>query len=156
MNENSRFFHDPSEPSFPVAGRGRFKSFLLGVLILFFGMVIGAAATLFVGHQMLSKALQPGHEMATHLTRGIERKLDLNDAQKIQVRKIVDARVAAFRGILGDVYPKILGQFELLHTEVGQLLTEEQKIKWEAHYEKIRENVLSHMPPSQVQKDRPE
>jgi adenylate kinase family enzyme len=119
-------------------------------------MVIGAGVALFAGHQMLSKALQPGHEMATHLTRRIERKLDLTDAQKIQVQKIVDERVAAFRGILGDVYPDILEQFELLRTEVGRLLTEEQKIKWEAHYRKIREKVLSHMPPSQVQKDKPE
>jgi LPS O-antigen subunit length determinant protein (WzzB/FepE family) len=148
MNENNRSILDPPEPSPPVARKGRYKSALLGVLILFFGMVIGAGVVLYAGHKVLYKALHPGHEMAEHLTRRIDRKLDLTDAQETQVRKIVNLRVAAFRGVLVEAYPEILEQFDLLRTDVEQLLTEEQAVKWKAHYQNIRKRILHNVPPS--------
>jgi adenylate kinase family enzyme len=88
--------------------------------------------------------------MAERITKHIDRDLDLTDEQRAQVAKIVARRVLAFRSILIDAYPRIKEQFQLLHDEVAPILTEEKKLKWEKHYEKMQKvmtRIQKRLPP---------
>jgi hypothetical protein len=118
--------------------RIRWKMVLLGVVILLCGMVIGAGITFHVGNVMIFRAMSPGSGMGEHITKRINRDLRLTDEQRSQVAKIVAHRVAAVKSILMDAYPRIKDQFELFHDEVTPLLTEEQRLKWERHYQKMQ------------------
>jgi len=114
------------------------KLVLLGLVILFCGMVIGAGITFHVGNVMMFHAITPGDEIAERVTKRIDRDLDLTDEQRPQVSEIVAHRVSAFKNILLDAYTRIKAQFELLHDEVAPILSEEQKLKWEKHYKKMQ------------------
>jgi hypothetical protein len=115
----------------------RWKLVLLGFLILFCGMVIGAGITFHAGSVMMFRAISPRGDMAERVTKHIDRDLDLTDEQRSQVARIVALRISAFRNIVIDAYGKTEEQFELLHDEVAPILTEEQKPKWEKHYKKL-------------------
>jgi hypothetical protein len=114
------------------------KSVLLGLVILFCGMVIGAGITFHAGPVMMFHAIRPGDEIAERVTKRIDRDLDLTDEQRSQVAKIVAHRISVFKSILTDAYTRIKEQFELLHDEVVPILSAEQKLKWEKHYKKMQ------------------
>jgi len=118
--------------------KSRWKLVLSGLVILFCGMVIGAGITFHAGHVMMFRTISPNGDMAERVTKHIDRDLDLTDEQRPQVAKIVTHRVSTFKNILIDAYAGIKEQFELLHDEVAPILTEEQKLKWEKHYERTQ------------------
>lgn len=122
----------------------RWKVILLGLVILFCGMIIGGGLTLHIGHLMIFHALNPGDEMASHISRRIDRKLDLTETQRSQVNQIVDRRVAAFKEILNEAYPQIQEQIQLMHDEVDRVLTEKQKVKWEEHIDNMKRRLERH------------
>ncbi len=139
---------DIGHPADAPARRRRLKTVLLGLAILFFGMIIGGGITLHIGHVMILHTLNPGDEMAEHIGRRIDRKLDLSADQRSRVDAIVRRRVAAFREILDDAYPRILEQIRLMHDEVARVLTEEQRMEWNAHVEEMRRRLERHKPSS--------
>ncbi len=128
-------------PSRPPKKR-RWKLLLLGLVILICGMVIGAGITFHAGHVLMFRAVSPGGEMAERVTRHINRDLDLTPEQRSQVAKIVAHRVSAFKDIFMDAYTRLKQQFELLHDEVAPVLSEEQKVKWEKHYNKMQKVMI--------------
>ncbi|MBI4596008.1 MAG: hypothetical protein HY730_06475 [Candidatus Tectomicrobia bacterium] len=138
MSEEKEIKEIPVNTPSQTPKKSRWKLVLLGLVILFCGMVIGAGITFHVGHVMIFHAISPNGEMAGRITKQIDRDLNLTDEQRSQVDKIVAHRVSAFGSILIEAYPKIKEQFELLHDEVAPILTEEQKLKWEKHYEKMQ------------------
>ena len=131
----------PLNPPTQTPKKRRWKLVLLGLIILFCGMIIGAGITFHIGNVMILHVLGPGDEMADRITKRIDRNLDLTDKQRSQVAEIVARRVSAFKRILFDVYPKVKEQFALLHDEIAPILTEEQKRKWEKHYERMQEGI---------------
>jgi hypothetical protein len=138
--------HDTKEkpmnsPSQTPKKRG-WKLILLGVVIFFCGMVIGAGITFHAGHLMMFRAMNPQGRLAERITKHIDRDLHLTGEQKDQVGKIVADRVSAFRTILMESYGKITEQFALLNDQVVPILTEEQKAKWEEHHRKMQ-NVIT-------------
>ncbi len=117
--------------------KSRWKLVFLGFAILLCGMVIGAGITFHAFRVMMSRAISPSSELAERITKHIDRDLDLTAEQRSQVAKVVAQRVSGFKSILMDAYDRIKEQFQLLHDEVAPILTEEQKLKWEKHYEKM-------------------
>ncbi len=138
MSEEKEIKESPVNTPPQTRKKNRWKSVLLGLVILFCGMVIGAGITFHAGNVMMFRAISPGGEMAERVTKHIDRDLDLTDEQRSQVAKIVAHRVSAFKNILIDAYARIKEEFESLHDEVAPILTEEQKLKWEKHYKKIQ------------------
>jgi hypothetical protein len=109
----------------------RWKLILLGLVILFCGMVIGAGITFHLGNVMMLHAISPGGEMAERVMKRINRDLDLTDEQRPRVTEIVVHRVSELKSIFIDASIRIKEQFMLLHDEVAQVISEEQKTKWE-------------------------
>jgi hypothetical protein len=117
----------------------RWKLVLLGLIILFCGMVIGAGITFHMGSVMIFRAMGPGDGMAERIAKRIDRDLGLTEAQRTQVAEIVARRVSAFKRLLTEIYPRIKGQVTLLHDEIAPILTEEQKLKWAKHCKRMQE-----------------
>lgn len=93
----------------------------VGVLVLTF--LAGLAAGVFTSHMMI---LHGGHGAGRFphvLLNRLDRKLDLTDAQRAQVKKIIDRRQAR---IAADVR----GEVERARNEIEQVLTPEQKEKY--------------------------
>ena len=137
MSEEKEIKESPVNTPSQTPKRNRWKLVLLGLVILFCGMVLGAGITFHAGHVMMFRVISPSGKMAERVTKHIDRDLGLTDEQRSQVAGIVAHRVSAFKNILIDTYPRIKEQFELLHDEVAPILTEEQKLKWEKHYKKL-------------------
>ena len=138
MSEKKEIKANPADTQAQTPKKGRWKLILLGLVILFCGMIIGAGITFQAGHVMMFRAIRPGGGMAERVTKHIDRDLHLTDEQRAQVARIVSHRVSAFKGILMDAYVRTKEEFELLHDEVVPLLTEEQKPKWEKHFKKMQ------------------
>jgi hypothetical protein len=138
MSEEKEIKESPVNTPSQTPKKSRWKWVLLGLAILFCGMVIGAGVTFHAGHVMMFRAISPRGDMAERVTKHIDRDLHLTDQQRTQVAKIVAHRVSAFKTILIDAYAGIKEQFELLHDEVAPILTDEQKLKWERRYKKMQ------------------
>jgi hypothetical protein len=142
MSEGKERKENPVNALSQTPRKRRWKSVLLGLVILFCGMIIGSGITFHVGNVLMFRALSPRGEMAEHVTKRIARDLALTAEQKAQVSKIVAHRISVFRDILTDASAKIKGDLESLHDEVVPILTEEQKLKWEKHYQKMEKVIL--------------
>ena len=138
MSEGKEIKESPMNTPSHTPKKSRWKLGLLGLVILLCGMVIGAGITFQAGHVMMFRAISRSGDMAERVTKHIDRDLDLTDGQRAQVAKIVAHRISTSKNILIDAYVRIEEEFELLHDEVAPILTEEQKFKWEKHYNKIQ------------------
>jgi hypothetical protein len=138
MSEEKEIKESPVNTPSQTPKKSRWRWVLLGLAILFCGMVIGAGVTFHAGHVIMFRAISPGGNMAERVTKRIDRDLDLTDEQRAHVSKIVTHRVSTFKTILIDAYAGIKEQLELLHDEVVPILTEEQKLKWERRYKKMQ------------------
>jgi hypothetical protein len=138
MSEGKEVKENPVNTPSQTLKKSRWKLALLGLVIFFCGMVIGAGITFHAGSVMMFRAISPRGEMAERVTKHIDRDLDLTDEQRSQVAKIVAHRISASKNILIDAYVRIEEEFELLHDEVAPILTEQQKLRWEKHYKKLK------------------
>ena len=141
MSEEKESKESPVNPPPQAPKKRGWKLVLLGLIILFCGMVIGAGITFHMGSVMIFHAMSRGDEMAERIAKRIDRDLSLTEAQRSHVAEIVARRVSAFKRILTEVYPRIKQQFTLLHDEIAPILTEEQKLKWEKHYERMEKMI---------------
>jgi len=139
MSDGEEIKESPVNNAPPTRKRRRWKSALLGLVILFCGIVIGAGITLHAGSLLLLHAVGPEVKIAQRVTRHLDRDLDLTDEQRAQVVKIVGRRISAFQHIVIDAHARAKEEYELLHDEVAAILTGEQKISWEKHYKKMQE-----------------
>ncbi len=142
MSEEKESKESPVNPPPQAPKKRRWKLVLLGLIILFCGTVIGAGITFHMGSVMIFHAMSRGDEMAERIAKRIDRDLSLTEAQRSQVAEIVARRVSAFKRILTEIYPRIKEQFTLLHDEIAPILTEEQKLKWEKHYQRMQKMII--------------
>jgi RNA 3'-terminal phosphate cyclase len=138
MNKEKEFKEKSANTSSQSSKKRSWKLVLLGMVILFCGMVIGSGITFHLGNVMMFHAVSPGGEMAERVMKRIDRRLDLTDSQRARVSEIVAHRVSVFKSIFMDSHIRIKEQFELLHDEIAQVLSKEQKLKWEKHYKKMQ------------------
>ncbi len=142
MNIGHDISENPIHPPSATPKKARWKLILSGFVIFFCGMVIGAGITFHAGHLMMLRAMNPRGELAERITKHMNKDLKLTEEQRTQVAKIVADRVSVSRGILLESYGRIKEQFQLLHDQVVPILSEEQKAKWEKHYEKMQRVIL--------------
>ena len=124
----------------PLPGRKRsiLKRWVVGSLILVSGMIIGSALTAYLGHDVMLATLGNPSLMAERFHKRLTRELSLSKAQEEEVRTLLMARGQEIHEVMGGVRPRLEEHFRLLHDEVGRVLTNEQKIKWDRRYEKMR------------------
>jgi Spy/CpxP family protein refolding chaperone len=111
------------------------------VLILFFaGILIGFFGGSYTAKRMVAKTLDsdPGAR-ERHITKWLSRKLDLNEEQRTEIRKIVIGSQAETRRIWSENLPRLRELRASDTASIKKILTPEQQKKYERLLQKIRE-----------------
>lgn len=129
--------------------RGRARSAVVAALLLaatfVTGMVAGIAADRFV--LVREARILPREGMrfvSARIVRAMDRELDLTDAQRADVERILAERQRRIERVWSEMRPQIRTEIERTNREIEAILTEEQKPKfetltrrWEARMEKL-------------------
>ena len=129
--------------------RGRARSAVVAAILLaatfLTGMVAGVAADRFV--LVREARILPREGMrfvSARIVRAMDRELDLTDAQRADVERILAERQRRIERVWSEMRPQIRTEIERTNREIEAILTEEQKPKfeeltrrWEARMEKL-------------------
>ena len=129
--------------------RGRARSAVVAAILLaatfLTGMVAGVAADRFVLVREARILPRAGMRfVSARIVRAMDRELDLTDAQRADVERILAERQRRIERVWSEMRPQIRTEIERTNREIEAILTEEQKPKfeeltrrWEARMEKL-------------------
>lgn len=135
-----------SLPMAPTSGRRRWISLLLTLVIFVSGVLIGAAgAAGFIRREILHVLRDPAGAPA-RITQRLTRRLSLTDVQAGKIQGILEARQRSLQAVRATVQPEVMKQLLLAKTEVAGVLDEQQRQRWEADFDRLRELWIPPMP----------
>lgn len=116
--------------------RGRARSAVVAALLLAAtfatGVVAGVAADRIV--LVREARILPREGMrfvSARIVRAMDRELDLTDAQRADVERILAARQQRIEKVWSEMRPELRAEIERTNREIEAVLTEEQKPKFE-------------------------
>lgn len=120
----------PPEPLPVVRPRRRWLRVLLVLVVFGSGFVVGGGTALLAVKQRLSRAISHPEEEAARRARTLARDLGLSADQRAQVESILARRLTRLRDGVRE---------QLRHTgrEVNDVLTPEQKTRWQSMLKQI-------------------
>ncbi len=117
-------------PRNPGRKRHRWLSALSVVLALLLGFILGVAGTLWVALDRFEKAVKAGPDHHTQRIMGVfERRLDLSDAQKEDVRPAVKEIMDELQAIRDENRPRVVHTVGSGLAEIRQALNDDQREK---------------------------
>jgi hypothetical protein len=125
--------------------RRRWLTVLLALLIFAAGLASGAAVTVAVAVHRLQYLIQHPEEAPGRIAARLGRRLRLDEGQKAKVEAIVAKRQAELMTLHGQIRPQVMEQLDLLRQEIGEVLTDPQRERWQRMFDELRETWL---PPS--------
>ncbi len=138
-------------PDLPVAPkRRRWKSVLLGVIILLGGLVIGSGGTLIIVHKLVISAIHHPEQVPKRMAKRISRKLDLSREQTAKVQAILIERQKALLAIRREAYPRVEAELRKARDQVAAILEPEKAASWKNRFEQLRTQWMP--PPPQEEK----
>lgn len=129
MNE-----HDEKPTALPVPRRRRWVAVVLALTIFLSGAVLGAGAAVIVIVQGARHALRHPEETPRRAAARLERRLNLTAGQKQRIQAILTERHAALLAIRREVTPDVIRQLEQMHEQIGAVLDEKQRPRWDRMY----------------------
>jgi hypothetical protein len=125
--------HDSAAPLElpPAPRRRRWPTVLLALAIFAAGLVCGAGATVLVVVNRVQHAIRHPEEAPARLAAVLQRRLDLTNEQRTQVEAIIARRQAELIAIRRQFQPQIAGQLDRLRDEIGEVLTDDQRVRWQ-------------------------
>src|SRR5262245_39974266 len=122
--------------------RRRWVTVLLALLVFGAGMASGSALTISVIVHRLQYVFKHPEGMPGRIVARLENRLGLDETQKTKVEAIVAKRQAAMMDLRREFEPHLMEQLDLLRAEIGELLTEAQRAKWERMFDDLRKRWL--------------
>lgn len=135
-----------SPPSPPPQRRSTWKLLLLGLVILLAGMTIGAAGTLFVVRRAVLHAAQHPGELPERALDRLDRRLDLTDAQRAEIERILRQRMRRLAALRERLRPHVDRELDALDEEISDVLTPQQRERWQRDYRRLRRYIQPPMP----------
>lgn len=126
-------------PVAPGRGRRRWVSLVLSVVIFVSGVLIGAAGAAGVIRREMLQALRDPSAVPARITQRLKRRLSLTDVQADEIQGILEARQRAVQAIRATVQPAVMHELLLAKTEVADVLDDEQRERWEADFDRLRD-----------------
>ena len=77
-------------------------------------------------------------ETPTLVARRMRRTLHLSDAQVQQVETIIGQRQCVLHGIRREFQPRVERELDRVEEEISEVLDDEQRAKWQKHFERLR------------------
>jgi hypothetical protein len=136
---NDSVLQESSQPVRPmVPRRKRWRSVLLGIVILLCGVVIGAGGAVIVIRHVVLHAIQHPEEAPQRITNRVRRMLDLSEHQAAEVKKILTERQKAIVGLRRQIQPQVEKELEKVKEDVAAVLKPEQAKKWRERFDRLR------------------
>lgn len=117
------------------------RAFWLGLMFVA-GALAGAAGTTIQIERMRHEFVTHPERIAERLTLMIKHDAGLTDAETQAVRQIVEQHHLRFMKLHHEFHPKIRAEFEALETEVGAVMTEAQRQRWQTRFRMFRERMI--------------
>jgi hypothetical protein len=139
-------------PPPPAPPRHRWLSVLVALLIFVAGGVCGAGLTVLVVVNRVQHAIRHPETAPARLAGVLQRRLDLTNEQRTQVEAIIAKRQTELIAIRREFQPRIAQQLEQLRGEISDVLTDEQRARWDDLFTAI---VTRWLPPPAPAPPRP-
>jgi hypothetical protein len=127
--------------------RGKWRMVLLGISILFTGMIIGAGASFIAVHRAVQKTIRNPEDIPARIAHRIRKKLDLNEDQTKRILNIMRARQKNIQALRREYQPKLEKELNEVRDEVSGVLEPEKARKWRHRFEELKSNWLPPPPP---------
>lgn len=108
------------------------KTTLVAILVVVLTFIAGVTVGVFASHIMI---LRGGHGAGFFPTKPmvnrLDRRLDLSDAQRVQVEEIIRRHRASIERTWSGMHPHVRAEIEQANAEISRILTPEQRTKFE-------------------------
>jgi len=143
---------NPDMPSstleLPVPRNRRpWRSLLLGLVILFCGILIGAGITVIALQKVVLYAIHHPEQVPNRITERLRNKLSLSNEQAKKVKAILTERQKAFLALRRATRPKVERELDRLREEVAAVLDENQARKWRKRFDTLTRQWMPPPPP---------
>jgi hypothetical protein len=120
----------------------------LALLIFVSGVVVGGGVTLIAVRNRALRAIHHPEEAPPRIAARLRSALALSAEQTRQVETIVRTRQQALQAIRREVQPRVVAELDRVESEIAAVLDAEQRAKWHALFNHLRETWLP-PPPGQ-------
>lgn len=125
-------------PSLVRPRRRWWRSLLVGIAILFCGMLIGSGLTMRVLWNRVTDIVQHPDQLPQRITQRVNRFLDLTPEQQTKVQDILAKRQLSIEALRRQVYPNIQSEMDGLRDDVAAILNPDQARRWKERFEQLR------------------
>ncbi|MBI5252459.1 MAG: hypothetical protein HY912_23440 [Desulfomonile tiedjei] len=121
-----------------VPKRRRWRSFFLGMMILLFGIAIGAGGTVVIAKRVILHAIHHPEEAPKRMTERVRSKLDLSEEQTAKVKAILTERQKEIQALRRRIQPEVENELQKAKEEVAAILRPDQAEKWRERFDQLR------------------
>jgi hypothetical protein len=130
-------------PIHPLASEGarprRWLRLALLLVIFFSGLVVGVGVTLLAVRQGMLYGIHHPEEMPVRVARRLRGPLNLSDQQAGEIESIIRQRQSHLQEIRRRFQPEVEAELEQVYEEIGKILDDAQRERWEQIYTHLRE-----------------
>jgi hypothetical protein len=142
----------PTSPIPPVIQvifpkRRRWVTFLLSLVLLGSGFIIGSGVTLVVGYRVIQHRLRHPEELPDRAVARLRKPLNLSNEQAREIKTILRKHLAELQQMRRRWQPEIEAQLDSIEQDVAGVLNPDQADKWHAIARERRHTWLPPLPP---------
>ncbi len=116
----------------PAAPRSRTSTTLLAIVALLATFCVGVLVGVAADRVFIMRGMhRPAGRSAEFMTKRLDRRLDLSPQQERQVAAIIERGQQRMFRVWGNVHPQIRQEIERTNAEIAQILTPEQRAKFD-------------------------
>lgn len=116
----------------------QWRSFFLGILILLFGIAIGAGGTVVIMKRVILHAIHHPEEAPQRMTDRVRSRLDLSEDQAVKVKAILTERQKEIQALRRQIQPQVENELQKAKEDVAAILRPEQAEKWRERFDQLR------------------
>jgi hypothetical protein len=137
----------PALPPALPAARRRWVRIVVALFIFFAGAIFGCGLTVIVAVHNIRHAMHHPEEVPARITRYLTRRLDLSPDQADKVQLLIARHQSHLQAIRRETQPRVAVELSGLRQEIGDLLSPQQKSKWDDIFNEAVDRWLPPPPP---------
>ena len=141
----------PALPTTIPARPRRWLRIVAALIIFFGGMICGGGLTVIVAVRNIRHYVHHPEEVPARITKYLTRRLDLSGDQADTVQHLIAKHQANLQAIRREVHPRVTMELSTLHNEIADVLTPDQRDKWDEIYDEALDRWLPPPPPPATQ-----
>jgi len=127
--------------------RRRWLNWLLWLIVFGSGFAAGVGVTLLGVRRGLLESIHHPEAMPGKVAQRLRRPLQLSDDQLRSIEQIIAKRQQVLLRIRVRVQPEVEAELDAIRREIGQVLDDQQRSKWEHLFDHLRRTWLPSLPP---------